>query len=104
MKRARDRAKANYNNKLDKITWEEWLSGSVSTAKQSDKFNINNTIHYILGNRSIISNAGLPTLDTITECRGCGDYISSGEQCLKITLSEGDSLISHVHFCNNCTK
>ena len=102
MKRARDRAKAHYNNKLDKITWQEYLSGSVSSSKE--EFNINNTIHFILQNRSKISNAGLPTLEVIEECRGCGYNVPSGEKCLKLTLSDGDSLISDVYFCTKCTK
>ncbi len=103
MRKAKDRSISSYNTDLDKITWKEYQDGGVSTSKQQE-YGINNTIHFILGNRSNISNAGLPTIDNIIGCKGCGCHMTKGEKCLKLTLSEGDSLISHVYFCSDCTR
>ena len=44
MRSAKDRGKKrDYNNKLDKITWKEYLTGSVSSSKQD--IVLNNTLH-----------------------------------------------------------
>ena len=102
MNRAKDRGKAHYNNDLDKITWKEYQEGGVTESKVG--FNLNNTLHFILSHRSEISTAALPNLEEDAECKGRGCVVGKNDQCLQLTLSEGDSLIQHVHFCNKCTR
>ena len=98
------RGRKAYNNKLDKITWKEMEMGGVSESKASTSFKLNDTLHFILTNRSIISHASLPNLTEARECKGCGCTVPYGEQCLKLSLSKDGETKNDAYFCNNCTK
>ena len=88
-----------YDNKLDRLTWKEYITGG--TTKSNVNVDLSNVIYFILTNRTHITNATLPHLEEEKVCKGCECSISRGENCLKITLDDDDD---DAYYCYNCTK
>lgn len=102
MKRKKETDNEKYHPNLDIVTWKEY-ENDVSENKIDLK--LNNTLQFILTNRTSISHASISNTETDCECKNCGNIIEPKDICLRLYISDGDSENdTTVFFCERCTK